>query len=471
MKSKKKIELIPDKETAIKENKKLAKLRKDVTKEELKKEGEEGLEEEQEKINKATLEEVYKVTEKYLHINDRNRIDIILATALSNKMPGTPIWIFIVGNSGDWKSAFTRGLEGLSHVIKIDQITKNTLASGQKDAHDLGQELHQENKILLFPDMAVLTSVNKDDKNVIWGQFRNLYDGFINKRTGSGINKKYEGCHVTMIACTTPAIRDEILIHAQLGTRELMYDTVADEVDDDLKMGKAWENEQFEQEMQEEIGEIVCDFVMYHKIKDIQITPEIKDFLMKEAKRLKILRATGMTDKRYNELYNPVYPEVPTRLIKQLKRIYISLKSLDDDYPDKKAKQIITHIVDSSGNKVRQLILDGLGENRWFKISDIQHITKIGRSAVKSQLEMLWSLNVVDKEIREERIGAYVVSTQYGEEERGGRIEEVAYYRYANRLEGVMTHSNNNEQTNNSIYMGGENGQQPLSPSKDLEAK
>jgi len=408
-----------------------------------------GLQEGQEKINKATLEGLYKVVEKYLYINDRNRIDIILATALSNKISGTPIWMFIVGNSGDWKSAFARGLEGLSHVVKIDQITKNTLASGQKGADDLGKELDHSNKILFFPDMAVLTSINKDDKNVIWGQFRNLYDGFINKKTGSGVNKKYEGCHVTIIACTTQAIRNEILIHAQLGTRELMYDTCADMVDNDLKMSKAWENEKFEEEMQEDIQQIVSDFVTYHKIKDIEITQEIKEFLMKEANRLSILRATGMTDKRYNELYNPVYPEVPTRLIKQFKRIYVSLKSLDSYYPDKKCKEIISHIVDSSGNKVRQLILKILEKDKWFKIHDVKQLTKLGRSAVKAQLEMLWNLNVVEKEVREERIGGYVFTNEYGgEERRGGRMEEVSYY----RKKVVMTHSSIARHTHHTIY-------------------
>ena len=75
------------------------------------------------------------------NINDYNRIDIILATALSNQLPGTPIWLFIVGNSGDWKSAFTCSIEGMPHVIKIDQITKNTLASGKQGVEDLGMQL------------------------------------------------------------------------------------------------------------------------------------------------------------------------------------------------------------------------------------------------------------------------------------------------------------------------------------------
>ena len=284
-------------EEAIKENKRLAKTRK---------QHDEAMKSEKEIIANATLENVYKTVGKYLHINDYNRIDLILATALTNQISGTPIWMFIVGNSGDWKSAFARSLEGLRNVIKVDTLTKNTLASGLKNADDLGSQLQHSNTILLFPDLATLTSLNKDDKNIIWGQFRNLYDGFINKRTGSGVNKEYECCHVTIIACTTQAIRDEILIHAQLGTRELMYDTDTDVVDNNDKMDKAWENENIEHEMQQEIQRCVCDFLTYTKIKKITIPKDIKEFLKEQSSRLAILRASAIPDRRHQELLNPV---------------------------------------------------------------------------------------------------------------------------------------------------------------------
>ena len=384
-----------------------------------------------------TLEDVYKVVDKYLFVSDYNRIDLILATALSNQIPGTPIWMFIVGNSGDWKSAFTQSLEILPNCLKVDQITKNTLATGQKDAWDLGKELQNKSSILLFPDLASLTSMNTDDKNAIWGQFRNLYDGFILKSTGGGVKKAYENCHVTMVACTTQAIRDEILIHAQLGTRELMYDTNPDMVDNTLKMDKAWDNEEFEKQMKAEIQKTVFDFLNGKEIKDIEIDQETKEFLKQEAQKLSVLRASGMTDRRYKELINPIYPEIPTRLIKQFKRIYISLKSLTNNYPDEKCKKIISHIVNSSGDIVRRIVLESLYLSRenldfaWCNIRDIQNNTRLGRNTIKRQCEMLWNLGVIDKEVREERIGGYVINNEYGNEEmRGGRVEFTSYYKF-----------------------------------------
>ena len=60
----------------------------------------------------------------------------------------------------------------------------------------------------------------------------------------------------------------------------------------------------------------------------------MKGFLKEQAKRLMTLRASGPVDRAYREMLNPVVPEVPSRLFKQFKKLYIGLKSLDEEYPD-----------------------------------------------------------------------------------------------------------------------------------------
>ena len=195
-------------------------------------------------------------------------------------------------------------------------------------------------------------------------------------------------------------------------------------------MDMAWENEQYEQQMRNDIQNVVCNFLKTHPIKQIKIPYKTKQFLKEEASRLSILRATATVDRKNREVLNPVYPEVPTRLIKQLKRLYISLKSLENNYPDKKCKQIITRVVNSSGNKVRQQILNVLKKqpDKKFKISEIHKTTKIGRFSIKAQLEILWNLNIITKDVIEERIGGHW--DDYEKIMKGGRIEEVSYYQY-----------------------------------------
>jgi len=391
------------------------------------------MEQEKEKTKYRSLEDVYKIIEKWLYITDTNRIDVILATILSNQKPGTPVWLFLVGNSGDGKSELINSLTTLPNTIRIDQLTKNTLASGLKGARDLGSRLENKSTILLFADLASLTSLNKDEKKIIWGQFRTLFDGDVFKETGSDCSKKYTNCHVTIICGTTPVIRSEVNVHLQLGTREIMYDLDAEPEHNREKMEKAWQNENYEKEMREEIQNAIHGFWMHHKLKDIEISKDIEEFLYKESNRLSLLRATAQTDYRYDELLCDVNPETPTRALKILKRLYIALKSLDENYPDEKAKQIISHIVTSSGDKIRQQIVNifKADPDNEYSVPQLQQIMKMGRSKIKTECEILWNMGSLTKEIKEERIGGYVDHDyQTGAEVlKGGRVQEVAYYK------------------------------------------
>jgi len=399
-------------------------------------------ESETDKTKCRSIQDVYDVIERWLFIQDTKRIDAILATAISNQKPGTPIWMFFIGNSGDTKSELINSLTVIPNTMRIDQITPNTLVSGKKNVDDLGSELENKSTILLFPDLAALSSLNKDAKKEIWSQWRNLYDGFVMKRTGNNVNKAYENIHVTVIAGATPSLRDEYHIHQQLGTRELLYDTEAEPRYNKNKMRKAWENETYEAEMRKDIQDVIYGFWANHKFKEITIPDEIKDFIFKEAERLSILRATAMTDWKYGELTNFIHPEVPTRLVKQLKRLYQALKSLDNEYSDERAKSIISHVVDSSGNKIRQAILDTFNKNpeNEYTIPNLHSILKIGRTALKTELEILWNLGIISKDVRNENVGGYVYKDDYYQEQiRGGKWQDVAYYKLIKKEEQTIS--------------------------------
>lgn len=390
----------------------------------------------------ATLQKVYETIGKYLYVPDYNRIDVILAVALSNQLPGTPIWMFITGNSGDTKTTAVKGLTGWRNVKPLGKITPKTLSSGMKGVKDLGSELHDTSTILLFYDMASMSGIDKNAKAEIWGQFRDLYDGFILSRSGSGVKREYTNCHVTFIGCSTDVLRNEILLNANLGTRELIYDTNADVVDNQGKMDAAWENENYEAEMAAEIQSIMQLFLEGRTVnKDMKIEPDIKKFIKKEAQRLTILRASQATDYRHGELINRVRPEVPTRLLKQLKRIYICLKSLSDDYPDDKCKEIITRIVNSSGNELRQKIIKYFDKHEGeYTVEDIRRHLRVGRSAIKNQMEHLWNMEILDMRTETRNIGGWLTEDSMGREStRGGKVEQIDLYSRSPKW--VMVHS------------------------------
>jgi len=343
-------------------------------------------------IKQSPLEEVYKVYKKYFHIEDTKRIDIVLATALSQKLPGIPIWLIIVGASGDMKSVQLNSIR-TDDVMVMHNLTSKTLVNGYKDKikfPDLAPDLN--NKIIIIPDMAQILKLPPAEKGELWGQLRDLYDGLAGKMSGMGSRAQYEGIKVTLLAGSTPAIDGQILVHQDLGTRELIFRTQGSINKKDV-MSKCFENEEFEKQIGEELKEKTTEFLKKTFIVRDYIKPEYLNKLMDIATYVTYMRASAEFDSFTNELRNDVYPEEPTRIAKQLKRLYLCLTNLDNNYPEDRAFEILWHIARSSAFPLRiklfRYFLDNNGKE--FSTSNLSDMLHIGKSTVKRECNVMWN--------------------------------------------------------------------------------
>lgn len=390
-------------------------------------------------------EAMYERLRKWLYLPDTNRVDLILSVYISTFDEGKPLWVFIVGGSGDCKSELLNTLDGRPNVRKVDQLSANTLASG-KTRHkkndngeskeyavkDLGGELEGKKTLLMFTDLACLTSLNKDEKKKIWSQFRTLYDGEIFKDTGSGVQKKYTDCHVNIVAAVTSAIKDEYAVHQQLGTRELLYDTEPDPRDNKEKMNWSLKHSGKEREMKQDLKSAVDGFLLDKKYNpSLEMPQHILNYLYLQCEQLRILRATGKVDWRTGEADGDYEAEVTTRLIQQLSKLYRALHSLDPEYPDENFFAIVERIVRSSSDPIRYKLYhffpQSLGQS--FTAYDLHLLFKNSRMAISAQCEALWNLGLIEKSMDVEQIGGACVRDDNGNEyRRGGRWDKVAKY-------------------------------------------
>ena len=94
--------------------------------------------------------------------------------------------------------------------------------------------------------------------------------------------------------------------------------------------------------------------------------------------------------------------------------------SLDDDYSEERAKSIISHVVESSGESNRARIYKILSKNinKEYTIRGLSSITRLSRRTIKRQLETLWALKLIEKEVRYESISTTGL----------GRYEYISYY-------------------------------------------
>jgi len=347
-------------------------------------------------ISRSPLEEVYNVYKKYFHIEDMKRIDIILAVALSMKLEGIPIWLILVGPSGDMKSVQLNSFPEES-IFVLHNLTSKTLVNGYRDKlkfPDLAPEL--DGKLVIIPDMAQILKLPPIEKGELWGQLRDLYDGFAGKVSGMGSRAKYKDLKVTLLAGSTPSIDGQILVHQDLGTRELIYRTSGNIKKKEV-MKKCFENEEIESKVSEELKEKTKKFLKETYIVRDFIPPETLEKIMEIATYITYMRATAEVDSFSNQLRNEVYPEEPTRIAKQLKRLYVCLMNLSNDYPEDRAFEILWHIAKSSAFPLRIKIFEYLlkvkDEISTSAISDMLHI---GKSTVQREVGILWNMNLVD---------------------------------------------------------------------------
>lgn len=369
-------------------------------------------------LSYKSLRTVQEVFDKWFYMTTKAKylLELELAVYLSNELYNTPIWVFVKGASGDLKTAMIMSFLNAPKVILMNKPNDKALVSGQKNAQDIGYKLNGRHRVLIIPDMSSIFSMRYDDKVQFFGDMRNAYDGFLQRELGTG-TKTYTDFTVSIIANATYVIDDQYLLANELGTREFMFDTDANKKDNITKMKKASENEEQEQKLKEEITEAVHGFLAHHTIKqDMEIPDEIMEFLREQATILAVLRTHVPIDKYSGEVINIPHPEVPTRLIKQFKRLYKAIMSLDENYSESRFKNIVRHIVISSCDKMRMeaykifqnskkerasKVARGLtdaGEIR-FSIRQISDELRVGWKTSKTLLDKMWALEILEIEI------------------------------------------------------------------------
>ncbi|MFB6199419.1 MAG: hypothetical protein ABEJ83_00950 [Candidatus Nanohaloarchaea archaeon] len=359
--------------------------------------------------DEVTLEDVHSAFDKWMEIEDMNRIDIMLATHLSNLNPKQPpIWIILIGPSGDGKTEQLKALRDPledknpeeADTKKISEITKNTLVSGMdEEGVDLAPTL--DGKTILIYDFATLLNKPAEAKKKIMSQFRELYDGEIGKQAGSGKDVHYTLDHPpSLIACSTPDFDNQIIQVQQVGTRELMYRLPTKNPGEmDAVLDAVLDNHARKSEMRDELQRTVRDFIETRAVDAEMKVPEwVEEQLKALAKKLSILRAEGRFEHGSSELMNDVTPEVPSRTVSQLKAIFISLKSLEPDYSSEKALEIINHIVESSGKPRRSQVLNCIAESGGAPVAEIADEIKQSYKMVKRDVIVLWNCNVLEKD-------------------------------------------------------------------------
>src|SRR3990167_4515917 len=170
----------------------------------------------------SLFEGVYLIKDQYI-------LKMLLAGVISQRLPSDPVWFIIVASSSSGKTEFINAISNCDGVVPLSTLTPKTFVSGVKLAGgkeaslllnlNKGTDMEGDG-ILAFKDLTSLLSERHEDRSVIMGQLREIYDGKYSKSFGTGQTVDWKG-KITIIAGSTYAIHQLKQAYSALGERFL----------------------------------------------------------------------------------------------------------------------------------------------------------------------------------------------------------------------------------------------------------
>lgn len=171
-----------------------------------------------------TFEDLNKVIARYMLLEDQYIVKLLCAYVVAIRMPIPPPWLVIIASSSGGKSTLLNALADVLGFYAMDDATPKAFLSGAKTIGSPASLLHQlnPNTFLVIKDFSTILSKEKESKKAIIGLLRKIYDGEMNRNTGTGERLEWEGKLGVLVGSTT-SFHTKMREFADLGERFILY--------------------------------------------------------------------------------------------------------------------------------------------------------------------------------------------------------------------------------------------------------
>lgn len=325
------------------------------------------------------LEEIVK---NVLLVKDEGVIKLLCAAVIGTRLSAQPIWLFLVAGSGGGKTEFILALSKVKGIYFLSSLTKNTFISGQKRAGKQTSLLKQDemqDAILTFKDFTTVLTINKDEKQEIMGQLREIYDGSYKKGFGTGEAIEWTG-KIGLIAGVTSVIHSQRDWYAVMGERFIMYSLKQPGRIEATK--RAFDNtglmKQYQEEMQNAFAKFLND-----QLEIPEKLPKIEQDLEDEILKLSefTTRARSIIEREKYAAKNIQFvheKEMPTRFASQLRVIASALMVINKG----------EFLTDRDKNILYKLALDSIPSQRRIVLKQLIYYKTVDTKGLALKLRM-----------------------------------------------------------------------------------
>jgi predicted transcriptional regulator len=382
-----------------------------------------------------TYNELITKVKEYQYLEDDKVIKVALAGIVSTRLRlSPPIWYIIIGASSGGKSQILRPLSitDPKFLHRVDDLTENTFLSGMK-ARKGEKEPSLLRRIgthgmMVISDLTVLFSKAKESRGSILAQLRMVYDGEMNKFSGTSNEPLHWHGDVGIIAGSTPSIYAHFEEVADMGERFIYYrmKDFDDEKATRLALSRKINGRELDEKLAELYAEYIKKVVKSVTDRDSVILPEeVTNRIIKVSSFAERIRTPAHLDWREKTIDKIPVRAKPVRVALQLdglaKGLLVMSGELSED--DIQAIEWCGYSLANEEKRAILKILAGIDEDADMSTQKIADLIGLSTSITGTILQNLASINVIKRSGRGE--GLYWSIKDKNDRETVRRLEGI----------------------------------------------
>ena len=345
----------------------------------------------------ATIQNLIEAYKEIYYLEDSTFIPVVVATVLANKLAGVPVWLMLIGGSSSGKSEIINAISKVPSVKEISTITPNTFLSGLPNRDGKSSSLlHQigPRGVIAMKDFTSLLSMRKEASCEIMAQFREIYDGHLDKFTGMGKPLRWEG-RLNLIAGVTEKLFVMENQFSGMGTRAINF--ILPEQDRVKTTKRAAKNEATIDEKRLILQTVFSEYIaeMSEKLvvgEKIILSEEIEDKIIEVCDFSSLARSSVEKDFKGNTTF-VLSSEMPMRMSNQLQhlaRCFIAM-GYEENF-----EKVLYKIALDCIPKGRRLILRELVGHKSVTIKGLSYKTRYSQDVLSQWMDELYVFHLVD---------------------------------------------------------------------------
>lgn len=249
-----------------------------------------------------------------------------ITTAIS--VTGEPIWAFLIGPPSSGKTSFIESFGGTNQWFdNLSKITAESFVSGWRDETDEEPSYlpSLKDKTLFVKDFTVTLQGAKEAQQKVFGLLTDIYDGHVKIHYGNNQTREFHDTYFNMVAGVTDIVHAHS--SASIGERFLRIDWLGKGYDPRAYARSALANFGLTNEQKLKMTTWTLGFVKHLRMQhiDLSIEPQYVEPILDLAEFIAIIRTKVEMDRFEGMMFRP-RSELPTRLAKQLAKLYVGAK-------------------------------------------------------------------------------------------------------------------------------------------------